>query len=116
MQETWKDQAHEITGTFSLQTRPVAVTFTNDPVDIETKSTWICRALRLAAQEGREYVFDRTNSACPGGSWHCGLSEPPAKEGRRHLQEFLTRGEKLTHSIVSFQRMQGSSARPLQRA
>lgn len=114
MQEIWKEQAGEISSTFALDTSPVAVTFTNSEVDIgeQTKRTWLCRALRLAATKDSQFVFDRENSACPGGSWHCGLSAPPAEQARRGLQEFLTRGEKLTHSIVSFQRMQDLGSSP----
>ncbi|HEY5502183.1 MAG TPA: DUF169 domain-containing protein [Candidatus Anoxymicrobiaceae bacterium] len=114
MQETWKEQAREIAVTFSLEAKPVAITFTNDEVDIgqQTKKTWLCRALKLAAGKGSQFVIDRENSGCPGGSWHCGLSEPPSAQARRGLQEFLTRGEKLTHSIVTFQRMSDLGSSP----
>jgi uncharacterized protein (DUF169 family) len=71
----------------------------------------VCRALKLAAA-GESFVIDAEKSACPGGSWHCGLTEPPQATGRRALQHFLTRGEKLTASIVSFQRMQGLGSAP----
>jgi uncharacterized protein (DUF169 family) len=111
VQEIWKAQAGELTSTFALTGKPVAVRFTNDPIEIESKKGWICRAMKLAAT-GRQFVFDQGNSACPGGSWHCGLSDPPGGAGRRRIQEFLTRGEKLTHSIVSFQRMQDLGSRP----
>lgn len=114
MQENWSEQAREITTTFSLDTKPVAIAFTNSKVDIgqETKKTWLCRALKLAANKGTRFVIDRESSGCPGGTWHCGLSEPPAAQARRGLQEFLTRGEKLTHSIVTFQRMQDLGSSP----
>ena len=112
--DEWIQQAGEITRTFELDSKPVAITFTNDEVDIgaETKRTWLCRALRLAALKGSQFVITKENSACPGGSWHCGLSQPPAAEARRVLQQFLTRGEKLTHSIVSFQRMSDQGSAP----
>lgn len=111
MPELWHEQSKFLSETFSLEHKPVAVRFTNDPIEIETKKSWICQALKKAAT-GKEYLFDRSNSGCQGGSWHCGLSEPPSALSRRRLQEFLTHGEKLTHSIVSFQRMQdlGSEA------
>jgi len=114
LQSNWSEQAREITTTFSLETRPVAITFTNDEVDIgeKTRKTWMCRALKLAAMKGSQFVIDRESSGCPGGTWHCGLGEPPAAEARRGLQEFLTRGEKLSHSIVSFQRLSDLGSKP----
>lgn len=105
MKEHWKEQALRIGEVLTLEHKPVAVTFTNEPVDIDGGGKmWICRALKLAAG-GDSFVIDAETSGCPGGSWHCGLREPPAGEMRRGLQHFLTRGEKLTGSIVSFQRM-----------
>ncbi|MBU1671683.1 MAG: DUF169 domain-containing protein [Actinobacteria bacterium] len=108
----WKGIAGELISVLGLQSRPVAITFTNEEVDLSAgPRTWICRAMKLAAR-GKTFVIDAGTSACPGGSWHCGLTQPPAAAGRRALQHFLTRGEKLTHSIVSFQRMQGLSSPP----
>lgn len=112
MKEPWKDQATELSEVFALENKPIAVTFTNDPADAtHTKPVWICRALRLAGT-GRSFVLETATSACPGGSWHCGLTAPPAQEARRALQQFLTRGEKLTHSIVSFHRMMYLGSQP----
>ena len=106
MEEEWIGQSKELTDLLALKRKPVAVTFTNEQVEVEdAKRTWICRALKLAA-EGQTFVIDAGTSACPGGSWHCGLIEPPSGEGRRAIQAFLTGGEKLTGTIVSFQRMQ----------
>lgn len=110
--ELWKSQSEEIVGTLGLDSKPVAVTFTNEEVEVEKKRRmWMCRALKLAAT-GEPFVIDKETSACPGGSWHCGLSEPPAAQGRRALQHFLTRGEKLTASITSFHRMQTLGSPP----
>jgi len=112
MQELWKDQTRELVELLGLENKPVAVTFTNEPLDVGTTGkVWVCRAMKLAAR-GKSFVIDEETSGCRGGSWHCGLSEPPAKESRRGLQEFLTRGEKLTASIVSFQRMQDLGSAP----
>jgi len=95
-----------------LEYKPVAVTFTNREVEgVARIRVQLCRALRLAAA-GESFLIGREESACPGGSWHCGLSEPPDEERRRFLQDFLTRGEKLTHSIVSFHRMQALGSPP----
>ncbi|MFH1151124.1 MAG: DUF169 domain-containing protein [Actinomycetota bacterium] len=108
----WKGIAGDLIDVLGLQSRPVAITFTNEEVDLPAgPRTWVCRAMKLAAQ-GKTFVIDAGTSACPGGGWHCGLTPPPAAAGRRALQHFLTRGEKLTHSIVSFQRMQGLSSPP----
>jgi uncharacterized protein (DUF169 family) len=108
----WKGQSRELTETLALDGEPVAITFTNEPLEAGSSSRmWMCRALKLAAA-GKSFVIDAETSACPGGSWHCGLTEPPAAMGRRALQHFLTRGEKLTASIVSFQRMQGLGSAP----
>jgi uncharacterized protein (DUF169 family) len=112
VQDSWKDQAREIVDTMALETKPIAVTFTNEEVEAgKSRRMWVCRALKLAAA-GESFVIDAERSACPGGSWHCGLTEPPQAAGRRALQHFLTRGEKLTSSIVSFQRMQGLGSAP----
>ncbi len=104
--------SRELTGALGLENQPVAVSFTNEVVEVGgRKKTWLCRAIKLAAG-GASLVIDRETSLCPGGSWHCGLSEPPAAQARRALQHFLTRGEKLTASIVSFQRMQSLGSPP----
>lgn len=111
-----KDELREMTGALTevlgLDNRPVAVTFTNEEVEAgKRRKAWFCQAMKLAAS-GVSLVLDRETSLCPGGSWHCGLSEPPAAERRRGLQYFLTRGEKLTASIVTFQRMQSLGSPP----
>lgn len=112
MADIWTEQSGELVELLGLEMKPVAVTFTNEEVEApDAKKAWVCRALKQAA-EGSSFVIDRETSACPGGSWHCGLSEPPSAEGRRFLQKFLTRGEKLTSSIVSFQRMQDLTSPP----
>lgn len=113
MSEPWKEQTDKLVEVFGLKYRPVAVTFTNEEVEAsKQKKTWLCRALKQAALKGESYVIDQATSGCPGGSWHCGLSDPPGGAGRRALQHFLTRGEKLTGSIVSFQRMQDLGSHP----
>lgn len=112
MEKTWVSQAGELTELLGLDGKPVAVNFTNDEWDgAGKKRAWICGALKKAAG-GESFVIDTESSACPGGSWHCGLSQPPGAEARRALQKFLTRGEKLTHSIVTFQRMTGLTVTP----
>jgi len=112
METAWIEQSKTLVEVLGLVSKPVAVTFTNDPVEVrKPKKAWVCRALKLAAA-GDSLVLDRETSACGGGSWHCGLVDQPSGEGRRFLQKFLTRGEKLTHSIVSFQRMMDLTAKP----
>lgn len=98
-------QAEELKQVLGLAGEPVAVTYTNDEApDPGNGRVRMCRALKKAA-EGRSYLIDLERSACPGGTWHCGLAEPVSGPARRRLQRFLTRGEKLTASIVSFERM-----------
>lgn len=112
MERQWEGHSQELAGALGLVNRPVAVLFTNErPDGGNRRRTWLCRALKQAA-EGESFVLDKETSACPGGSWHCGLTEPPAGEARRALQQFLTRGEKLTASIASFQRMQDLGSAP----
>jgi uncharacterized protein (DUF169 family) len=112
MERAWQSEMKELVNVLGITNKPVAITFTIDSVEAgEGKRTWLCRAMKLAAA-GESLVIDKENSACPGGSWHCGLTEPPPGEARRALQRFLTRGEKLTHSIVSFHRMQALSDPP----
>jgi uncharacterized protein (DUF169 family) len=112
MEKIWRNELSELVEVLGLESKPVAVTFTNDPADASgRKRTWLCRALKLAAA-GESLVIDKETSACPGGSWHCGLTAPPPGDAFRSLQHFLTRGEKLTHSITSFHRMQALAASP----
>ena len=112
MEKEWVGQSEELTELLGFKRKPVAITFTNEKVEVENpKRTWVCRALKLAA-EGRSFVIDVETSACGGGSWHCGLVGPPSGKGKRALQAFLTGGEKLTGTIVSFQRMQGLGSPP----
>jgi uncharacterized protein (DUF169 family) len=112
MEREWIDQSEKLTDLLAFERKPVAITFTNEQVEVkDTKRTWLCRALKLAA-EGQSFVIDAETSACGGGSWHCGLIEQPSGEGRRALQAFLTAGEKLTSTIVSFNRMQSLGSPP----
>ncbi|MBC7247605.1 MAG: DUF169 domain-containing protein [Actinobacteria bacterium] len=115
MEGAWKEELAGLVALLGLEHRPVAVTFTNDEVEggesVKKERISFCSALKRAAA-GEAFIIDRETSACPGGSWHCGLAEPPSGERRRFLQDFLTRGEKLTHSIVSFHRMQALGSPP----
>lgn len=89
-----------------LKNEPLAISFTNEEVsEGQYEKTSICRALKQAA-EGECFVIDENTSTCPGGSRYCGFTEIASKQQKRGLQRFLTKGEKLTHSIVSFERMQ----------
>ncbi len=112
MDARWKEEVSVLVRVLGLENKPVAVTFTNEPVESGGREKIsFCRALKRAA-DGESFVIEAGNSACPGGSWHCGLTKPPAGEGMRFIQDFLTRGEKLTHSIVSFHRMQALGSPP----
>jgi uncharacterized protein (DUF169 family) len=112
LENEWVGQAAKLVEVFKLANKPVAVTFSNEDVEVvNPRKVQFCRAMKLAA-DGESFVLDKETSACPGGTWHCGLSEPPSAGARRMIQNFLTTGEKLTHSIVSFQRMQGLSSPP----
>ncbi len=112
MKKAWKSELNGLVEVLGIKSRPVAVTFTNEEVAAgKRKAVSMCEALKQAAR-GKSFVIDRETSACSGGSWHCGLTPPPPGDAFRGLQEFLTRGEKLTHSIVSFHRMQVLAAAP----
>jgi uncharacterized protein (DUF169 family) len=101
----FKEQSKIFKKTFGLKHEPLAISFTNDKISMgKYEKTSICRALKLAA-EGECFVIDEDVSTCPGGSQFCGFSEPHTGEQKRRLQHFLTKGEKLTSSIVSFERM-----------
>ena len=112
MKKVWQNELDELVEVLGIKSRPVAVTFTNEEVEVSRrKRVWMCGALKQAAK-GKFFVIDEETSACPGGRWHCGLTPPPPGPAFRGLQWFLTRGEKLTHSIVSFHRMQALAAAP----
>jgi hypothetical protein len=90
METSWKEELNELIEVLGLEHKPVAVTFTNDLVELgERKPVWICRALKLAAQ-GESLVIEKENCTCPGGSWHSGLGERPPRERWRGVQRFLT--------------------------
>ncbi|HOI70911.1 MAG TPA: DUF169 domain-containing protein [Methanobacterium sp.] len=103
---SYKQQADIFKRTFDLKYAPIAISFTNHEAsgDIYGKIS-ICKAIKLASQ-GENFIIDEDTSACPGGSTYCGFSGIHAGAKKRRLQEFLTEGEKLTSSIVSFERMQ----------
>jgi uncharacterized protein (DUF169 family) len=112
MEKVWQTELGELIEVLGIKSKPVAVTFTNEEVKAgKRKRVWMCNALKQAAK-GKSFIIDKETSACPGGTWHCGLGEPPSGDMARGLQWFLTRGEKLTHSIVSFHRMQELAAHP----
>jgi len=105
LHKEWKEQAAFLADVLLLERNPVAVTFSNKKQESASpRKVWVCAALKKAAA-GESFSIDKDNCACAGGLWHCGLTEPPSGDAARAIQEFLTRGEKLTHSIVSFQRM-----------
>lgn len=102
----FKEQSELLKKVLGLKNEPLAISFTNEEVsEGRYEKTSICRALKLSA-EGECFVIDEETSTCPGGSRYCGFTEITSKEQKRGLQRFLTKGEKLTHSIVSFERMQ----------
>lgn len=104
MGSEFKQYSDELTGLLNLKARPVTVTFTNEPVEDSPNKARMCQAIKRAGA-GKSFVLDKDTSLCPGGTWHCGLSEQPSGDIRRGIQKFLTSGEKLTNSIVSFWRM-----------
>lgn len=107
-----KKQSELFKNLLELKYEPVAVIFTNDQISTgKYEKTPICRAIKLAS-EGGCYIVDKETSTCPGGSRYCGFSGTPTMDEKRRLQNFLTRGEKLTSSIVSFERMQKLSVEP----
>lgn len=108
----YKEQADVFKRTFGLKNEPLAISFTNDEISSgRYEKTSICRALKLAV-EGESFVIDEDVSTCPGGSQFCGFSEPHSGKQKRRLQQFLTKGEKLTSSIVTFERMRALAVPP----
>ena len=102
---SYKEQANVFKKTFELKYEPMAISFTNEEISSgRYEKTSICKAMKLAG-EGESFVIDGDVSTCPGGSQFCGFSAIHSGEKKRRLQQFLTKGEKLTSSIVSFERM-----------
>ena len=107
----FKEQAGLLKRVLGLKKEPLAITFTNDEVsDGLYEKTPICKALKRAA-EGDCFVIDEKVETCPGGSRYCGFTEFGGQQKRR-LQRFLTKGEKLTSTIVSFERMVKLTVQP----
>jgi uncharacterized protein (DUF169 family) len=108
----YEKQSQIFKETFGLKYEPLAISFTNDEISIgKYEKTSVCRALKLAAK-GDSFVIDEAVSTCPGGSRYCGFTEVTSRQQKRGLQRFLTKGEKLTGSIVSFERMQKLTVEP----
>jgi uncharacterized protein (DUF169 family) len=108
----FKEQSEIFKRTFGLKYEPLAILFTNDEISTgKYEKTSVCRALKRSA-EGESFIIDETVSTCPGGSRYCGFTEIHSGEQKRRLQKFLTKGEKLTGSIVSFERMQKLTVAP----
>jgi uncharacterized protein (DUF169 family) len=109
---SYKEQADVFKRTFELKYEPMAISFTNDEISSgRYEKTSICKALKLASG-GESFVIDEDVSICPGGSQFCGFSEPHTGKQKRRLQQFLTQGEKLTSSIVTFERMRKLAVPP----
>jgi uncharacterized protein (DUF169 family) len=101
----YKKQADVFKKVLGLKYEPMAISFTNDEIKSgRYEKISICKAMKLVA-EGESFIIDEDVSTCPGGNHYCGFSEPFAGKQKRKLQKFLTKGEKLTGSIVSFERM-----------
>lgn len=108
----FKEQAGLLKKVLGLKKEPLAITFTNDEVSEGLyEKTSICKALKRAA-EGDCFIIDEKVETCPGGSRFCGFTEFKSEAQRRRLQRFLTQGEKLTSSIVSFERMLKLAVQP----
>lgn len=108
----FKEQSEILKKVLGLKKEPLAISFTNEEVSNgKYEKTSICRALKLSA-EGECFTIDESTSTCPGGTRYCGFSGEITGDQKRRLQQFLTKGEKLTHSIVSFERMQKLSIPP----
>jgi uncharacterized protein (DUF169 family) len=101
----YEEQSETFKQLLGLHKEPLAVTFTIEEVSATKMKIQMCKALKDAA-DGKTFVIDQKASLCPGGSWHCGLVEEPTAERERRVQRFLTKGEKLVHNIVAFERMQ----------
>lgn len=107
----FREQAELLKKVLGLKKEPLAITFTNEEVSEGLyEKTSICKALKRAA-EGDCFVIDEKVETCPGGSRYCGFTEIAGQQKRR-LQQFLTKGEKLTSSIVSFERMLKLTVQP----
>jgi uncharacterized protein (DUF169 family) len=107
-----KEQSQILKKVLGLKKEPLAISFTNEEVSRgKYEKTSICKAIKLAA-EGHCFVIDENVSTCPGGSRVCGFTEITSKQQKRGLQKFLTKGEKLTGSIVSLERMQKLTTPP----
>jgi uncharacterized protein (DUF169 family) len=101
----YNEQAVIFKKTFKLKYEPMAISFTNEEISSgRYEKTSFCRAMKLAS-EGESFVIDEDVSVCPGGSQFCGLKGLHAGQKKRRVQNFLTKGEKLTSSIVTFERM-----------
>lgn len=108
----FKEQSKILKRVLGLKKEPLAISFTNDDIKLgKYEKTSICRALKLAG-DGECFIIDGQMSTCPGGSRYCGFSGEITGDQKRRLQNFLTKGEKLTHSIVSFERMMKLSVAP----
>ncbi len=105
MKGIWKDMVERLRDVLELESAPVGVLFSHErSEDFPQEAVSICGAL-FRAFRGEGFSIDAETVACPGGAWHCGLKPPPSGEGWRWVQRFLTRGEKFTHSVISFHRM-----------
>jgi uncharacterized protein (DUF169 family) len=108
----FKEQSELLKKVLGLKKEPLAISFTNEEIsDGQYEKTSICKALKRAA-EGNCFVIDEKVSTCPGGSRFCGFTEVTSGEQKRRLQRFLIKGEKLTSTIVSFERMQKLTIQP----
>ena len=109
---SYKEQADVFKDVFKLKYEPMAISFTNDEISSgRYEKTSICKAMKLVSQ-GESFIIDQDVSTCPGGSQYCGFIEPHTGKKKRRLQNFLTKGEKLTSSIVSFERMRTLTTPP----
>jgi uncharacterized protein (DUF169 family) len=72
----YKKQADVFKKIFELKYEPMAISFTNDEIQLgRYEKISICKAMKLAA-EGESFIIDEEVSICPGGSQFCGFSEP----------------------------------------
>lgn len=102
----YSKQAKTLKNLLKMDKEPLSVTYSNEKYNKNVKTPiTICGALNNASAN-ENFVINTETSICPGGSWHCGLVEAPQTKKKKMVQNVLIKGEKLYHSITSFERSQ----------
>ena len=109
---SWREYSSRLKGVLGLEGSPIAITYSMAAVPGAMGGKHRVCDLFLKVRDGATVNLSKENSACPGGTWHCGLGPWPTGKAATAIKKFLIDGEKIFCSLAVFQRTQHYTTPP----